>query len=109
MFPTSYHKSPKAAITAMNNPPENPPASATAAAGVAVVVAEKPAADATDAVSTDSVAVAVGVVDLVELTTPLGMSDALNVPQTVQSSEPGLSWRHCSNVATQIEFGTDPV
>ena len=94
----------------MSNPPENPSASGTAASGVAVAEkADADAADAADTVSADSVTVAVGVLDLVELTTPLGTADGLNVPQTEQSSEPWLALRHCSNVTRQIEFGTDPI
>lgn len=90
----------------MNNPPEIPSASGTAPDVLDAVI---DAADAADAVSTASVAVGVAVVDLVELITPLGTSAGFNVPQIGQSSEPGFSWRHCSNVARQIEFGTEPV
>lgn len=60
-------------------------------------------------VLTASVAVGVDVLDLVELATPLGTSLGFKVPQTGQLDEPGLSFRHCSNVARQIEFGTDPI
>lgn len=88
----------------MTKLPENPPASG-AAAPVLVGVAD--VADAASAV-TVAVSVAVGVLDAVEVATPLGTSSGLKVPQTGQSSEPGFSRRHSSKVATQIEFGTDP-
>lgn len=91
----------------MANPPEMPPARGAVATAPDVPVGVVDAA-AADAESAATVEVAVAVVEIVELTTPLGTSLAFNVPQTGQSSEPGFSWRHCSNVARQTELGTDP-
>lgn len=86
----------------MTSPPETLPAGGAAAVPVAD-------AAAAEAVLAASVAVAVGVLDIVELTTPAGTSAGFSVPQTGQFCEPGLSLRHCSKVAMQMELGTEPM
>ena len=79
------------------------PASGTAAPGVPVIVTVAAAAVST------SVAVIVGALAVVEVTTPLGTLVGFKVPQMGQSSEPGVSLRHCSNWAMQIELGIEPI
>jgi hypothetical protein len=99
----AYNSSPTAAITPIATPPTVEPLPTDAAAPGETL------GDAAEAVSAAPVAVAVGELETVELTTPAGTSLASRVPQVRHFWEPGLSRRHCSKVATQMELGTEPM
>ena len=98
-----YNNSPRAANAPSATPPTVESLLIDAAAPVETLDA------AAEAVSAAPVAVAVAELEIEELTTPAGTSSAFKVPQTGHFWEPGLSRRHCSKVATQMELGTEPM